>query len=246
MQHQVPWSVLLFASWSRAEELVSMARYRQNDWSSVLKTNRHLEPNRFVLQAAGGKPIRMEGPPMAVDAVVPLIPPSAYHAVTVGDNTSWTFPLAGRLPGLGQGRLVVSGKSAEWTGTSVVWVTHRVDWRAQRLIALSLPRWPMATLYQDGQTPLGLNESRLRNAEASGQHGCLVFVAYALLHVDCLPPSPTNSSSPLKTIGEACRQQAQALVQALILYAHERLQLGQRAEDIFAYLFAKQQTVMAT
>jgi len=38
---------------------------------------------------------------------------------------------------------------------------------------------------------------------------------------------------------------AQALMQALLLYAHERLQLGQRAEDIFASLFAKQQTAMA-
>jgi hypothetical protein len=73
-----------------------------------------------------------------------------------------------------------------------------------------------------------------------------VFVAYSLLHLDCLPPSPTKSSLPFKTIREACRQQVQALVQALILYAHERLQLGQRAEDIFASLFAKQQTVMAT
>ena len=44
---------------------------------------------------------------------------------------------------------------------------------------------------------------------------------------------------------QACRQQAQALIQALILYAHERLQLGQRAEDIFAQMFAKQQTAIA-
>jgi hypothetical protein len=29
------------------------------------------------------------------------------------------------------------------------------------------------------------------------------------------------------------------------VYAHERLQIGQRVEDIFAYLFAKQQTAMA-
>ena len=72
-----------------------------------------------------------------------------------------------------------------------------------------------------------------------------MFVAYAFLHLDCLPPSPTKGSSPLKTIGEACRQQAQALMQALILYAHERLQLGQRVEDLFASLFAKQQTTMA-
>src|SRR5438270_3427047 len=74
---------------------------------------------------------------------------------------------------------------------------------------------------------------------------CLVFVAYSLLHLDCLPPSPTKGSLPVKTIGEACRQQAQALMQALILYAHERLQLGQRAEDLFGSLFAKQQTGLA-
>jgi hypothetical protein len=102
------------------------------------------------------------------------------------------------------------------------------------------------TFYQDGKTSLGLDEYRMRSAEAIGKHWCLVFVAYSLLHLDCLPPSPTKGSSPLKTIGEACRQQAQALVQALILYVHERLQLGQRAEDIFAYVFAKQQPVIAT
>src|SRR5207253_4670436 len=102
------------------------------------------------------------------------------------------------------------------------------------------------TFDQDGQTPLGLEEYRMRDAEAMGRHWGLVFVAHAFWPLDCLPPAPTKDSLPLTTIGEACRQQAQALRQALILYAHERLQLGQRAEDIFAYLFAKQQTVMAT
>ncbi len=85
----------------------------------------------------------------------------------------------------------------------------------------------------------------MRNAEAIKKHWCLVFVAYSFLHLDCLPSSPTKGSLPIKTIGEACRQQAQALMQAVILYAHERLQLGHRAQDIFGYLFAKQQPVMA-
>ena len=165
--------------------------------------------------------------------------------MTVGDTTYWTFTLAVRLPGLGKVRLVVSFKNAELTGTYAVLVTNRVDWSAQRIITLYLQRWPIETFYQDGKRHLGLDEYRMRNAEAIGKHWCLVFVAYSLLHLDCLPPSPTKGSLPLKTIGEACRQQAQALMQALILYAHERLQLGQRAEDIFAYLFAKQQTVMA-
>ena len=95
------------------------------------------------------------------------------------------------------------------------------------------------------KTHLGLDEYRMRHAEAIGKHWCLVFVAYSLLHLDCLPPSLMQGSLPIKTIGEACRQQAQALMQALILYVHERLQLGQRVEDLFGYLFAKQQTGLA-
>src|SRR5437667_10506208 len=47
------------------------------------------------------------------------------------------------------------------------------------------------------------------------------------------------------THGEACRQQAQALIEALILYAHEQLQRGQQAVELFAALFAKQQPAMA-
>jgi hypothetical protein len=85
----------------------------------------------------------------------------------------------------------------------------------------------------------------MRSAEAIGKHWCLVFVASSFLPLDCLPSSLTKGSSPLKTIGEACRQQAQALIEALILSAHEQLQRGQQAVDIFATLFAKQQLAMA-
>ena len=180
-----------------------------------------------------------------MEDLVPLIPPTAYRAVTVRDKTYWTFTLAVRLQGLGKVRLVVSFKSAELIGTYVVLVTNRVEWGPQCILALYLQRWPIETFYQDGKTHLGLDEYRMRNAEAIGKHWCLVFVAYSLLHLDCLPPSLTQGSLPIKTIGEACRQQAQALMQAVILYAHERLQLGQRAADIFTTLFAKQSAVMA-
>jgi len=245
IQHKVPFNVLLFDSWYLAEELVSMARYRKKDWISLLKKNRNVETQSFVLKDTARKPLQLEGPHMAVEDLVPLIPPTAYLEVTVGDKTYWTFTLAVRLPGLGKVRLVVSFKNAELTGTYAVLVTNRVDWSAQRIITLYLQRWPMETFYQDGKGHLGLDTYRMRNAEAIGKHWCLVFVAYSFLHLDCLPPSPTKGSLPLKTIGEACRQQAQALMQALILYAHEQLQRGQQAVDLFATLFAKQQTAMA-
>jgi len=246
IQHKVPFHVLLFDSWYLAEELVSMARYRKKDWISLLKKNRNLETSSFSLKDTAGKRIPLAGPHIAVEDLGPLIPPTAYREVTVGDKTYWTFTLAVRLPGLGKVRLVVSFKNAELTGTYAVLVSNRADWSAQRIMTLYLQRWPIETFYQDGKTSLGLDEYRMRSAEAIGKHWCLVFVAYSFLHLDCLPPSPTPGHRPLKTIGAACRQQAQALIEALILYAHERLQLGQRAEDIFAHVFAKQQTLLAT
>ena len=125
-------------------------------------------------------------------------------------------------------------------------MTNRTDWSAHRIIATYLQRWPIETFYQDGKEHLGLDEYRMRDAEAIRKHWCLVFVAYSLLHLDCLPPSPTKSRLPIKTIGEACRQQAQALIEALILQTHERLQQGQKAKDVFAQLFIKQQVILPT
>ena len=135
-----------------------MARYRKKDWISLLKKHRHLETSSFSLKDTAGKRIPLAGPHIAVEDLGPLIPPTAYREVTVGDKTSWTFPLAVRLPGLGKGRLVVSFKNAELTGTYAVLVSHRADWSAQGIMTLSLQRWPIETFYQDGKTSLGLDE----------------------------------------------------------------------------------------
>jgi len=247
LRRKLPFSVVLFDSWYLAEDLVAVLHRRRKDWISILKKNRNLETNSFVLKDAGGKRIPLDGPHIHVEDLVPLIPATAYRAVTVGDTTYWTFTLAVRLPGLTKVRLVISfdAKRAELTGTYAVLVTNRVDWTAQRIIATYLRRWPIETFYQDGKEHLGLDEYRMRDAEAIQKHWCLVFVAYSLLHLDCLPPSLTKSRLPIKTIGEACRQQAQALLEALILQTHERLQQGQTVRDVFAHWFAKQQVIAA-
>jgi hypothetical protein len=86
----------------------------------------------------------------------------------------------------------------------------------------------------------------MRSAEAMGQPGGLGVVAYAFLPLDCLPSSRTTGRWPITTIGDACRQQAQARMQAVSLYAPARLQRGQKAADLFASLVAKQQTAMAS
>jgi SRSO17 transposase len=240
VDRKLPFRVVLFDSWYLAEELVSVLAELQKDWVSMLKRNRNLETNSFVLKDAAGAPIAFAGPHVKVEALVPHIPRSAYRAVTVGEQTYWCFTLTVRLPSLGKVRLVISFANADLTGTYVVLVSNRLEWSAQQIIATYLLRWPVETFYQDGKSYLGLNEYRMRSAEAIKKHWCLVFVAYSFLHLACLPPSLTKARLPVKTIGEACRQQAQALIEAVILYAHEQLQRGQHVIEVFARLFAKQ------
>jgi SRSO17 transposase len=241
LRHKLPFGVVLFDSWYLAEEFIVCLRRRRKDWISLLKKNRKLETNSFVLKDADGKRIPLERPHISVEDLVPLIPANAYRAVKVGDQTYWTFTLGVRIPGLGKVRLVISFANAELTGTYAVLVTNRVDWTAHRILSTYRQRWPIETFYQDGKELLGFDEYRMRDAKAIQKHWCLVFVAYSLLHLDCLPASLRQSRLPIKTIGEACRQQAQALMETLILYASKQLEQGQKAHDLFADLFAKQQ-----
>lgn len=239
--HKLPFGVVLFDSWYLAEDFVACLRRRRKDWISLLKKNRKLETNSFVLKDAQAKRIPLEGPHIKVEDLVPLIPANAYRAVQAADQTYWTFTLTVRIPDLGKVRLVISFENAALTGTYAVLVTNRVGWTAQRILAIYLQRWPIETFYQDGKEHLGFDEYRMRDAKAIQKHWCLVFVAYSLLHLDCLPTSLRQSRLPIKTIGEACRQQAQALIEALILYASKQLEQGQKADELFAFLFAKQQ-----
>jgi hypothetical protein len=241
---------LLFDGWYLTEALVAAARRHKKDWISLLKKKRNLESYSFTLKDAQGQPVALPGPHIAVQKLIPLIPATAYRPVTVDDQTYWTFSRTVRIPGLGKLRLVISLQTADLTGAYVVLVTLRLDWSAQPIIAAYLGRWPhpvgTRTFYQDGKGCLGLDEYRMGNAEAIQKHWCLVFVAYSFLHLDCLPPSPTKGNLPTKTIREACRQQAQALIQALMLHVHDQLQQGLPATDVFVRLFAKQGVALAT
>jgi SRSO17 transposase len=244
IRHKVPFGVLLFDGWYLSERLVQVAERRHKAWISLLKKNRNLETASFVLKDAAGTPIPLAGSHIAVTDLLPLIPPSAYRPVNVGTQTYWCFTFVARVSGLGKVRLVLSFQEADRSGACVVLVTNQRAWSAQRIIATYLQRWPTETFYQDGKGHLGLDTYRMRSAKAIAKHWCLVFVAYSFLHLDCLPPPLAHGSVPLRTIGDACRQQAIILLQKLLLYAHDRLRGGITIEDVVTTLFAKQQSVV--
>ena len=120
IQQKLPFSMLLFDSWYLSEDLVQAAQRCGKDWVSLLKKNRNLETNSFVLQDAAGEPVRLAGPQIAVADLLPLIPATAYRAVTVGAATYWTCTLAVRAPSLGKVRLVISYDNAALAGTPAV------------------------------------------------------------------------------------------------------------------------------
>jgi hypothetical protein len=240
IRQKVPFGVVVFDAWYLAEDLVRVLARRRKDWLSLLKKNRLLETASFHLRDANGWPLKLPGPHIAVEDLVPLIPTNAYRPVTVGAHTYWCFTLAVRIPGLGKVRIVVSFEHESLTGRSVVLVTNRVDWSAAKTISMYLQRWPTETFYQDSKGHLGFNDYRMRSTEAIGKHWCVVFVAYSLLHLTCLPTVPDRTKGLIHTIGDACRQQGRALLQKLLVFVHEQLSRGTTADHVFEQLFAKQ------
>jgi len=240
--HRLRFDILLFDGWYLSEALVNAAKRRRKKWISILKKNRNLETNSFELRDADGKPVAFEGEHVSVEEFAKKIPANAFREVKVKGKTYWTFSLTVRIPSLGKVRLVISYENAELTGTYVALVTNALDWEAKRIIATYLLRWPIETFYQDGKEHLGLDEYLMRDAKAIGKHWCLVFVAYSLLHLDCLPPPLAKEQTPTKSIGATCRQQAQALIELLIIQTHKMLQDGNDFKFVFDSLFSKQQS----
>jgi DDE superfamily endonuclease len=241
IRRKVPFGVVVFDAWYLAEDLVQVLARRRKDWISLLKTNRGLETASFQLRDANGWVMKLPGPHIAVEDLVPLIPANAYRPVTVGEHTYWCFTLRVRIPTLGTVRIVVSFERESLTGRQVVLVTNRLDWNAAKIINLYSQRWPTETFYQDGKGHLGFNEYRMRSAEAIGKHWCLVFVAYSLLHLTCLPAGPDRTQGLIQTIGDACRQQGRAVLQKLLVFVHDQLSQGASIDRVFGLIFAKQQ-----
>jgi hypothetical protein len=138
----------------------------------------------------------------------------------------------------------VSFERESLTGRQVVLVTNRVDWSAAKIISLYLQRWPTETFDQDSKGHLGFNEYRMRSAEAIGKHWCLVFVAYSLLPLTCLPAGPDRTKGLIQTIGDACRQQGRAVLQKLLWFVHEQLSDGATIDHVLAQIFAKQRGIV--
>lgn len=247
LKSQIPFQTVLMDSWFLAPELIESIEQYGFNWVSLLKKNRKLETSSFTLRDEQGQSIPIAGPHIKVEELVKLIPKNAFKQLTLGENDYWYFALNVRIPDFGKVRLVISFNNAELTGTYAVLVSNRTDWSAKKMILTYLQRWPIETFYQDSKGHLGLDEYRMRTAEAFQKHWCLVFVAYSFLHLNCLPASLKHARSinfPIRTIGEVCRQQGQFLIQKLILTAHDLLQQGTSEKDVFGNLFAKQKFVV--
>jgi SRSO17 transposase len=250
IDRSIPFETVLMDSWYLSEELVKTLAEQKKDWVSLLKKNRNVESHSFTLRDAQGQVVTFSKPHIKIEDLVPLIPKYSYKKVTISNKNYWCFSLKVRVPSLGKVRIVISYDNADLTGTYAVLVSNRTDWSAKRMITAYLQRWPIETFYQDSKGHLGLDAYRMRTSEAIKKHWCLVFVAYSLLHLACLPASPVRGKAkkichPIKTIGEACRQQGEAVIEALILYAHDLLQRGESAAEVFAMLFAKQRKGVA-
>jgi SRSO17 transposase len=246
IDQRVPFQTVLTDSWYLTRELVNSLAQDGKDWVSLLKCNRNLEVRSFQLKDEQGQVIALPGKQIKVQDLVPLIPKTAYRKVTIDGRDYWCFSFCPKVSSLGKIRLVISFANPECQGTYAIVATNRKDWSAYQILSKYLQRWPVETFYWESKQLLGLDQYRMRSLSAIENHWHLVFLAYCILHLACLPPPSrkgqgTSPAHPIQTVGEVCRQQGQALIEALIWFAHELLEQGQSASDVCLRLFAKQQ-----
>ena len=242
--NEIPFATVLFDSWFLARELVATLKKHNKNWISILKSNRNVLTSSFTLKDEAGQPIQFEKSKIQLKEFVSSIPPSAFKPLEVEGTTYYCFTKNVHLPSLGKVRLVISFDNPECQGNFVALVTNHLSWNAKKIIATYLLRWPIETFYQDCKQLLGLDDYRMRRAPAIGKHWSLVFVAYSFLHLATLPNSPCKKAkSPIKSIGQVVRQQQQATIEQLILYAHRLLLSGQQATKVFESLFQKQRPI---
>jgi len=249
IEQGLPFDTVLFDSWYLAPDLLAVLKKHHKNWISVLKTNRNVVTNTINLKDEEGNPVSFEKSTIQVRDLVPFIPKSAFKPVEVDGKTYYYFAKNLSLTSLGKVRLVICFETPECDGRYVVLVTNCLSWDAKKIIATYLLRWPIETFYQDCKQQLGLDEYRMRSAGAIGKHWSLLFVAYSLLHLDCLSKSNGKKSShsfPNSSIGQAIRRQQKAAIESLILYAHRLLQAGKEATTVFETLFAKQSLSLAS
>jgi SRSO17 transposase len=241
LEKGLDFSTVLMDSWYLSPDLLEAITAAKKNWVSLLKANRKIETNSFHLKDSQGKKVSIEKPQLKVEELVPLIPNSSYRKVSIGKQDYWCFTFTVRISGLGRVRLVISFNNAELRGNYAVLVTNCTTWSAKEVLEKYLNRWPIETFYRDSKQLLGLDEYRTRTYAANEAHWCLVFVAYSLLHLGCLPPSSKKGNKkPIKTIGEVCRQQTQKVVENLITFSHDLLNQGCSPTELFRSLFSKQ------
>ena len=158
LTHAIPFQIVLMDSWFLCQEVAEELAKLKKDWVSLLKKNRNLDVNSFTLRDAQGQKVRLTGPQIKVEDLVPLIPRNAYTPVTIGERDYWYFALNLRVPGLGKVRIVISFANAELTGTYAVLVSNRTDWTAKKLLETYWQRWPIEPFYPDSKGHLGLDE----------------------------------------------------------------------------------------
>lgn len=247
IEQEVPFETVLFDSWYLAPEFLEILAEQGKKWISILKINRNISTNNLRILDEAGERIQFEKPKIKLEDLIPLIPPSAFKPVEVGDKTYYCFSKNVWIPSLGKVRLIISFDNPDLEGTCAVLVTNHLSWNAKKILETYLLRWPIETFYQDAKQQLGLNQYRMRKAKAIQKHWCLVFVAYSFLHLACLPASRRHKAhKPTKTIGQIVRQQTRQLIENLLLHTHELLEQGIDVSSVFAQLFHKQLYTMTS
>lgn len=241
ISREIEVDVVLFDAWYLAPELIEVIEKHNKGWISILKSNRKLQTNSLKIYDENGNKIVFEDGEIKVEELIKLIPPSAYKAVSVNEETTyWAFSFTAQIATLGKVRLVISFDNKQCIGNGAILVTRQINWEAKRVILTYCCRFQIEVFYKDAKQQLGFSDYQCRSQPAIEKHWYMVFCAYSFLKLDMLQaPVYQTWQRKLKTISVAVRRQAQSVIEKLILFSHKILSTENDPQSLFNFLFGK-------
>ena len=146
-----------------------------------------------------------------------------------------------RVRNFGKVRLVINHRHEDLSDNPVCYIANRLTWQAAGITRVRRHRWPVEVYHEEGKAE-GLEQSQLRDFEATEKHVALVAVVYSLLRAaqqDPLFQRELQQQLEIKLEGSAAfwrrSTQAQALW-CLGLFISAGLAQGQSFSKILAPL----------
>lgn len=218
----LPIDTWVFDSWFLSKILTDKIEVNDQDWISVLKTNRVIIVN---------------GRRMQVGKYAKTITKDMLQLTTVKDKSYFYFTKTFKMSKQGKVRLVFTKAQDKPNNPFTILVTNRTNWEKNKIIETYRERWEIETFFRDSKQNLGLEDYQLRKIKGLKHYFNLVFLAYTILQLKFLQSNLKEKiKHQLHSIGAKCHWVFNELIHIFIKFIYQQLKSKKDIKQVYSLI----------